>query len=99
MAIIDGDILIIIKNLESRGFVVDNLLLQHLIKVSKRLSDSKVEIDTRTDADLSIPAPPEPPLTRYISVREVKKCPRCQSSMVRSWFKLKCVNDNCKYLD
>ena len=96
MAIIDGDILIIINNLESRGFVVDNLLRQHLIKVSKRLSKSEVEIDTRTDADLSISALK---LERPTSEWEVKKCPRCQSSMVRHWFQLKCVNDNCKYLD
>ncbi len=93
---IDSDIEMIIENLESRGFVVDKLLRQHLIKVSKRLSDSKVEIDTRTDADLSISALK---LERPTSGCEVKKCPRCQSSMVRPWFKLKCVNDICKYLE
>ncbi len=96
---IDSDIEMVIESLESRGVIVDKLLYQHLIKISKRLSNSEVEIDTRTDADFQIPAPPEPPLTRYISVREVKKCPRCQSSMVRPWFKFKCVNDICKYLD
>ena len=107
MAIIDGDILIIINNLESRGVIVDKLLYQHLMKIDSRLKDLgekrqystqdlHVQLSTCESVDLSIPAPP---LTRRVSIHGVKECPRCQSSMVRHWFQLKCVNDNCKYLD
>ncbi len=104
---IDSDIEMVIENLESRGVIVDKLLYQHLMKVDGRLKalgekrqystqDLHVQLSTGTGVDLSIPAPK---LERPTSEWEVKKCPRCQSSMVRHWFQLRCVNDNCKYLE
>ncbi len=104
---IDSDIEMVIENLESRGVIVDKLLYQHLMKIDSRLKDLgekrqystqdlHVQLSTGADVDWSIPAAK---LERPTSKREVKKCPMCQSSMVRHWFQLKCVNNSCKYLD
>ncbi len=115
MAIIDGDILIIINNLESRGVIVDKLLYQHLMKIDSRLKDLgekrqystqdlHVQLSTASDlegANKTKPCMPKPapPLTRHISVGHSKECPKCNSSMVRRWLSLKCIHPDCGHSD
>ncbi len=110
---IDSDIEMIIENLESRGVIVDKLLYQHLMKIDVRLKDLgekrqystqdlHVQLSTASDLEgANKPKPcmpkPAPPLTRHILVGLSKECPKCNSSMDRRWFSLKCIHPDCGY--
>ena len=73
---------------------------EHVPRTTKSTADQLEELGFLADGELKDNwVMPKPKLERPTSEWEVKKCPRCQSSMVRHWFQLKCVNDNCKYLE